>query len=196
MRIKVLLLLVSYLAGSVPFGLLYSRYVQGEDVRAKGSGNIGATNVIRNFGWTPGILVLSLDALKGALPVYLAVQLVPGGPLSWILVGAAAIVGHVFSVFLYFCGGKGVATSAGVFAVLMPRALLIALLVFAVVVGMARYMSAGSLTAALVLPASGGYFYGYGHPVVIGAFVLAAVVYWQHRENIIRLIRGEEEPFF
>lgn len=196
MRIKVVLLLVSYLAGSVPFGLLYSRFIEREDVREKGSGNIGATNVIRNFGWAPGVLVLLLDALKGALPVYLTVQLLPENPLSWILVGAAAIVGHVFSVFLYFDGGKGVATSAGVFAVLMPRALLVTLLIFAVVVATSRYMSAGSLSAAFVLPALGAYLHGYRHPVVIGASILAVVVYWQHRENIRRLVRGEEETFF
>ncbi len=196
MRIKVVLLLFSYLAGSVPFGLLYSRYIEGQDVREKGSGNIGATNVIRNFGWTPGVLVLLLDALKGALPVYLTVQLVPETPLTWILIGASAIVGHVFSVFLYFDGGKGVATSAGVFAVLVPRAMLISLLVFTCVVGISRFMSAGSLTAALVLPVSGGYLHGYDHPGVVGASVLALVVYWQHRKNIRRLIRGEEETFF
>jgi glycerol-3-phosphate acyltransferase PlsY len=196
MRIKVLLLLVSYLSGSVPFGLLYSRFLEREDVRKKGSGNIGATNIIRNFGWSPGLLVLLLDALKGAFPVYLTVQLFPEDPLIWILVGGVAIGGHVFSVFLYFDGGKGVATSAGVFAVLMPQALLVTLAIFGLVVGTTRYMSAGSLTAALVLPLTGGYLHGFDHPVVIGAGILAAVVYWQHRENIKRLARGEEETFF
>lgn len=196
MRLKLVLVLGTYLVGSIPFGYLYSRFVEGEDVRAQGSGNIGATNVLRNFGWFPGVTVLFLDAVKGALPVYAATRILPGDHLTWILVGAMAIVGHVFSVFLYFDGGKGVATSAGVFAVLTPEALIIALAVFAPVVGLTRYMSAGSLSGALALPLAAGYFLRPLDPIVLGAWVLTAMVYWQHRENIKRLLRGEEETFF
>lgn len=196
MRLKLVLLLGTYLVGSIPFGYLYSRFVEGVDVRSQGSGNIGATNVLRNFGWLPGVSVLFLDALKGALPVYLAITLLPGDHLTWIMVGAAAILGHVLSIFLYFEGGKGVATSAGVFAVLTPEALVIALAVFAPVVGLTRYMSAGSLTGALTLPLVAGYFLEPTDPIVLGGWVLTVMVYWQHRENIKRLIRGEEEPFF
>ena len=196
MRLKLVLLLGTYLVGSIPFGYLYSRYVEGVDVRSQGSGNIGATNVLRNFGWLPGVSVLLLDALKGALPVSLAMSLLPGDHLTWILVGASAILGHVLSIFLYFEGGKGVATSAGVFAVLTPQALVIALAVFAPVVGVTRYMSAGSLTGALTLPLAAGYFLEPTDPIVLGAWVLTIMVYWQHRANIKRLVRGEEETFF
>lgn len=196
MRLKLVLLLGAYLIGSIPFGYLYSRFVEGVDVRSQGSGNIGATNVLRNFGWVPGVTVLLLDALKGVLPVYATTTLLSGDHLTGILVGAAAILGHVFSVFLYFGGGKGVATSAGVFAVLAPQALVLSLAVFAPVVGLTRYMSAGSLAGALTLPLAGGYFLGPTDPIVLGAWVLTAMVYWQHRENIKRLIRGEEETFF
>lgn len=185
----------AYLIGAIPFGLLYSLYVEREDLRTEGSGNIGATNVLRNFGWAPGIFTLLLDAAKGALPSYLALRFFPDDPLIWILVGAAAIVGHIFPVYLGFDGGKGVATSAGVFGVLLPIPLIVGLTGFGVMVGLTRYMSVGSLTGALLLPASGCYLYGYEHPVVVGAWVLAAVVYWRHRENIRRLVRGEESTF-
>lgn len=185
----------AYLIGAIPFGLLYSLYVEGEDLRKEGSGNIGATNVLRNFGWIPGVTTLLLDASKGAVPSYLALQFFDSEPLIWILVGAASIVGHMFPVYLGFDGGKGVATSAGVFGVLLPIPLLIGLTGFGLMVATTRYMSVGSLTGALLLPVSGCYFHGYSHPVVLGAWVLAAGVYWRHRENIRRLWRGEESTF-
>lgn len=185
----------AYLLGSIPFGLLYSLYIAGEDLRTEGSGNIGATNVLRNFGWPAGTLTLLLDAGKGAGPSYLAVRFFPDRPAAWILVGGAAILGHVFPLYLGFDGGKGVATSAGVFGVLLPLPLVVGLAAFGIVVGLTRYMSAGSLTGALLLPLSGWYLYGYDHPVVIGAWVLAGMIYWRHRENIRRLWHGEEKTF-
>jgi len=192
----------SYLVGSIPFGLLYSKTFESTDLRSEGSGNIGATNVIRNFGWTPGFLVLALDASKGAIPVYGAMVTVPETTMVqdvawfWVLTGIVAILGHIYSVFLGFSGGKGVATSAGVFAVLIPESLLAALLVFGVGVGITRYMSVGSLSGALALPLVAGYFHGFASPPVLAAWILTTVVYWQHSENIKRLLRGEEDTFF
>lgn len=184
-----------FLSGSIPFGLIYSLYIEKDDLREKGSGNIGATNVLRNFGWPPGLLILMLDALKGGLPVILGMNYF-GESSIWIAGGILAILGHVYSPFLSFDGGKGVATSAGVFSVLLPVPLMIALGGFGIVVGLTRYMSAGSLTGALLLPLIGGYFKGFGDPVILGAWLLAIVVIWRHRENIQRIIKGEEKTAF
>ncbi|MFB6344156.1 MAG: glycerol-3-phosphate 1-O-acyltransferase PlsY [bacterium] len=185
----------AYLIGAIPFGLLYSLYVEREDLREEGSGNIGATNVLRNFGWPAGVITLLLDAAKGAVPSYAALTMFPGDPRIWIFVGGSAILGHVFPVYLGFDGGKGVATSAGVFAVLLPLPLAVGLTGFFLAVGITRYMSVGSLIGALLLPGYGTYLYGFTHPTVLGAWVLAFVVYWRHRGNIRRLLNGEEETF-
>lgn len=187
----------AYLVGAIPFALIYSVWVEKEDVRSRGSSNVGATNVIRNYGWLPGIVVLLLDMMKGGLPV--AGVLYLHDPASiWlaITVGMAAIVGHIFPVYLQFSGGKGVATSTGVFAVLSPLPLLIALVFFLAMVVTTRYMSVGSLTGAALLPVFCGFFYGLNDPVTGVATLLALVVFWTHRENIMRLVRGEENTFF
>lgn len=192
---KSVFMLLSYGLGSIPFGLLYGLWIEHTDPREEGSGNIGATNVLRNFGWIAGVFVLILDVAKGAVPVYASIIAFPSSPWFQVSVGGACVVGHIFSVFLGFDGGKGVATSAGVLGVLMPWALLLSLAVFMVVVGVTRYMSAGSLTGALVLPLAGSYFEGATAPMVLGAWLLAALIYWQHRKNIGRLLRGEENRF-
>lgn len=186
---------VGYLLGAVPFGLLYSRILEGEDVRERGSGNVGATNVLRAFGWAPGVITLLLDVLKGLLPVALALRWSPGvGPA--VVTGVAAIVGHVYPVYLRFDGGKGVATSAGVFALLAPKALLGALVLFLVGVGSTRYMSVGSLTGAVSFPLIAAYLYGPTAPVTAGATAGVVLIVWRHRANLKRLVRGEEHPFF
>lgn len=186
-----LLVAAGYLAGSVPFGLLVTRAFTRKDVRAEGSGNIGATNVARVAGKRLGALVLGLDALKGALPVALAAHLLPGAPGLHVAVGAAAFVGHVFPVWLRFRGGKGVATALGVLAVLLPAAALAGFGVWLLVVATTRLSSLGSLLGAL---AALGVAFTRGGPREypwLAAGFLAAMV-WTHRGNLQRLWRRTE----
>ncbi len=153
------LVALGYVAGSIPFGVLLTRWRAGVDVRSRGSGNIGATNVARVAGRKLGLLVLALDALKGTLPVLLSLWLVPGEPRLHAGVGLAAFLGHVFPVWLKFQGGKGVATALGVLAVLVPWAALCGALVYVLVFSVLRVSSVGSLAggtsavvAAFLLP--------------------------------------------
>ncbi len=192
----ILLIFLGYLTGSIPFGYLYSRWIEGEDIRTAGSGNIGATNIIRTYGWAPGLTTLFLDYCKGAFPVFIAgLVLVNYHEVGVALTGSAAILGHVLPLYLKFDGGKGVATSAGVFSLLLPRAFGLAVLLFALGL-LTRYMSVGSLLGALTLPLASSYFYGPGYPGTIVASLIALVVIFRHRKNIERLVRGEENHFF
>lgn len=184
----------AYLLGAVPFGLLYSLALEDEDIRERGSGNVGATNVLRAFGWAPGVITLLLDVLKGLLPVALALRW--ASPEVAVLAGVAAIVGHVYPIYLRFDGGKGVATSAGVFGLLAPRALLGALVLFLLGVGITRYMSVGSLLGAICFPLIVAYLQGPTDPVTLGAGAMVVLIVWRHRANLRRLVRGEEHPFF
>jgi len=194
---RLAVLLIGYLLGSIPFGYLYSNWIEGVNIRDQGSGNIGATNILRNFGWTPGLTTLAADGLKGALPAGLCYYYVFSGELSLALgVGGMAILGHIYPLYLRFRGGKGVATSAGVFLTLAPLETIGALLVFLAGVGITRYMSVGSLSGALALPLISCYYYGPTNSLSIAAFLLASMIFWQHRGNIRRLIRGEEHTFF
>lgn len=194
---RILFVLLGYLSGAIPFGYVYSVYVRGENIREHGSGNIGATNILRTFGWLPGLTTLLLDGLKGAIPAGLAFYVLFPEQLGLaLLVGAAAILGHIYPVYLGFSGGKGVATSAGVFLTLAPVETAIALAVFSLGVGLTRYMSVGSLLGALTLPVISTVWYGYNDPLTIGSGLLAAMIFWRHRENIGRLIKGEEHTFF
>ncbi|MBA3243191.1 MAG: glycerol-3-phosphate 1-O-acyltransferase PlsY [Acidobacteria bacterium] len=198
---QVLLVLLAYLLGSIPFGYLVVRVRGGGDVRESGSGGTGATNVTRRAGRSAGVLTLLLDASKGALAVVIARWLVgtEAGVNWWVLVAAlAAVVGHIFPVWLGFKGGKGVATGLGVFLALTPLAVLCALPVFVVVVWATRYVSLGSMTAAAILPlcvwllgARGG-FSENPAPLMTAALIGAALIIFKHRANIGRLLRGEE----
>ncbi len=185
---------LSYLAGSIPFGLLFGRVV-GKDVRQSGSGNIGATNVTRTLGKRFGVLTLVCDVAKGYLPVYgVTLLLAPGGgdELLVALCGLGAVVGHMFPVWLGFRGGKGVATALGVFLGLNPLAALMALLLFGVVVAGSGFVSAGSLLASGVIPLF--IWYLGGPPVIIGMALLVAVLIWlKHLSNIKRLLGGTEQ---
>lgn len=186
---------VAYLAGSVPFGLLLG-FCAGKDVRREGSGNIGATNVLRVCGPKLGILALLLDFLKGFSPLFWGAPLV-GADRPWMLValGLAAILGHNFPVWLRFKGGKGVATSAGVVAALMPAALGVAVGTWIVVVAASRYVSLGSICAAVALFAAQTAFGG--DPVfTVLAAALAVLVILRHRANIRRLRDGTENKIF
>jgi len=185
------LLVLGYLSGSIPFGLIVVRLTRGVDVRERGSGNIGATNVARVAGKGLGALVLVLDALKGALPVLLA-QRVAGAPELPAGVGLAAFAGHVAPPWLGFRGGKGVATALGVVAVLAPRAALAGALTYAVVLAVLRISSVGSLLAGIVAVAVA--WLVPGTPALAAALtsVLFGAMLWTHRGNIGRLLRRGE----
>jgi acyl phosphate:glycerol-3-phosphate acyltransferase len=191
--------LAGYLLGSIPFGILLTRLFGGGDIRAAGSGNIGATNVTRVVGPIPGILTLILDALKGAAAVWLA-QHFSGSSASWMTAtGFAALVGHCFPVWLKFRGGKGVATGAGVFLALCWPAALGAILLFVLVVAFFRFVSLGSIAAAAAMPLL---IYLLWAPrlapppsVTIGAFAMAMLIVYKHDGNIQRLVEGREPRF-
>lgn len=199
------LILAAYLVGAIPFALIVAR-MKGVDLRTVGSGNLGATNVGRALGWTYGVFVLLLDALKGFVPVCFFPQFATVGDGAWnpdvlrVLLAIAAVCGHVFPVYLGFRGGKGVATGLGVSLALLPVASSIALATFLAVAVPTRLVSLGSVVAAAVLPLA---FLatdwpratGPGLVVLIGAVALATVVIVSHRANIGRLLRGEEKRF-
>jgi glycerol-3-phosphate acyltransferase PlsY len=189
----ILLLLGAFLLGAIPFGFLAGKLLKGVDLRTHGSGNIGATNTLRVLGTVPGIVVLLLDVLKGYVPVVLAHAL-RLDPWSVMGAGLAAILGHTFSPFLGFRGGKGVATSLGVLAGLSPVVAGGVLLVFALVVGATRYVSLGSILAAA---AQAAFFWMLPHPLPYRLFglLIAVFVIAKHRPNIERLRKGEESRF-
>ena len=180
---------LGYLFGSIPFALLVTR-PRGIDLRDVGSRNIGAANVLRTAGVMPAIAVVLLDGAKGAMAV-LAARLVSDDPAVVMTAGLAAIVGHVYPAWLRFRGGKGVAASAGVFAMLAPVATAIAALVFVATIIVTRFISAGSIAAALALAvaAAAGNVPG---PIVAGAVLAAILVVHRHRDNLSRLAAGTE----
>lgn len=185
------LVLLGYLSGSIPFGLLLVRAARGVDVREQGSGNIGATNVARVAGKGLGALVLVLDALKGALPVLLA-RAVDGTEQVPALVGLAAFAGHVAPPWLGFRGGKGVATALGVLAVLAPRAALAGALTWVLVLALSRISSVGSLLAGIVAVAVAWLVPGTSAVAAALTSVLFGAMVWTHRGNIGRLLRRGE----
>jgi acyl phosphate:glycerol-3-phosphate acyltransferase len=184
---------VSYAIGSVPFALLLARRFGSADLRHVGSGNLGAANVVRASGVVAGVLVALLDASKGALSVALAPALshAPGAPA---VAGLAAIVGHVYPVWLKFRGGKGVATACGVFAVLAPVAVVPALTIFAITVSLTKYISLGSVLASLALPPL-AFAAGSSMPVLLVAVAAAGLIVFRHRSNLRRLKTGNETRF-
>ncbi len=191
--LSVLVVVGAYLAGSIPFGLLIAR-LRGVDVRAVGSGNIGATNVTRAVGKKLGAVVLLLDAAKGALPVLGALMLARAGVAEAFVVSAcalAAVAGHCFPVWLGFRGGKGVATSLGVFLVLDPLATGAAVVVFVLVFAVSRVASLGSLVAATAFVVA-FHLRGRAPTEVVLAAIVVAIIFVRHRDNIRRLFRGKE----
>jgi len=191
-------LLIAYVAGSIPAAYIAGRLVRGIDLREHGSGNLGATNVMRVMGAKVGVIVLLFDAAKGALPVLLLPPLLGVHGSQWWQVGygMAAVVGHVRPVFLLFRGGgKGVATAAGVFGALAFIPLLVSVAVFIAVVLASGYVSLGSLASAVVFPLAVIISSGIRTPVAVAAIAMAVFVFWTHRSNIGRLRRGEEHRF-
>jgi glycerol-3-phosphate acyltransferase PlsY len=193
-----LALVLSYLAGSIPFAAIAGR-MRRVDLRKHGSGNLGATNVFRVLGWKIGIVVFLADALKGALPVlFLPPRIVsPRDPLLWAIgCGIASIAGHVRPIFLGLRkGGKGVATAAGVFFALAPIPMAITFAVYVGVVRVTGYVSLGSLVCAVLLPLLLLLSDGVRSPLFAVSLVVAVFVFWTHRSNIGRLRRGEEHRF-
>jgi glycerol-3-phosphate acyltransferase PlsY len=189
---EILLLICSYLLGSVPTGLLLARAL-GVNIRETGSGNIGATNVYRTMGRKVGVLTLVGDCLKGLVPVLVAKGL--GLPDIWVAaIGLAAFLGHVYTIFLGFKGGKGVATALGVFLGAAPLSLLGALAVFVLTLYKWRYVSAASIAAAATIPLAVTLITG--KPELIGmSCAIAAIVIFRHRDNIARLRAGTESKF-
>ncbi len=190
---------MAYLAGSFPTAFLAGR-VRGVDLSKVGSGNYGATNVYRNLGVGPALVVLVVDVAKGFLPVWYLPRWFASGiePSTFaVLVGVAAVAGHVFSIFLAFKGGKGIGTAAGVFLALAPLATGLAAVAWITVVGWRRIVSLASLCAALVLLIAVWILYARGlpasWPLLTLTTLLAVFVFWTHRENIGRLKRGEEK---
>ena len=200
-------ILLAYLIGSIPFGYLIVKLRGGGDVRQTGSGGTGATNVSRRAGKAAGVLTLVLDALKGATAVLVARGMLHGPSEAlnakwWIAAAAiAAIAGHIFPIWLRFRGGKGVATGVGVFFMLAPFALLCAGVVFVAIVGLTRYVSLGSIVAAALIP----FFLWLQklliqpaadiRPPLVAAVVGALLIIFAHRANIQRLISGTESKF-
>jgi len=186
---------LSYLMGAIPTSYLAGKWFRGIDLREHGSKNLGATNVFRIMGWKFAVPVALIDMAKGAVPVMVLAPAVSTNELFPLLCGALAVIGHVFSVFVGFKGGKGVATSAGVVLGMAPLAVGICLLVWLVLVWLTGYVSLGSVTAAAFFPAAVWLLYPERRPTIWIYILLAAVIVWMHRANIGRLRAGTENRF-
>lgn len=205
------IVILSYLVGSIPNSIIVAKKVAGLDIKSQGSGNAGATNVMRALGWKYGILVILLDALKGTIAVVIISRLYLGDfpfpnatpfddfTLIQIIAGISAVIGHIWTVFSGFKGGKGIATGLGVYIALVTLDMVIALGVFALVVYISKYVSLGSIMAAVAVPLIliirenifNVQITGY-HTLLPFSILLTFVVIYTHRSNIIRLISGKE----
>ncbi|HHY68806.1 MAG TPA: glycerol-3-phosphate 1-O-acyltransferase PlsY [Bacillota bacterium] len=189
-----LLLLISalgYFLGSVPCGVIIAKFAGVHDLMSRGSGNIGATNVSRVLGAKYGAIVLVLDMTKGIIPAYLGLRYLNIGSFGALIPGVFAILGHNWSIFLRFKGGKGIATTTGVALVAFPKVVAVSVCVFVLTVGITKYVSLGSLLAVWV-----GFFYsltiGLSNLEKLVVFIIAAVVTYRHKSNIRRLLTGTE----
>ena len=200
--ITILLMVLSYILGSVPNALWIGKVFKGIDVREHGSKNTGSTNAARVLGVKLGILTLILDISKGLVPTLIAIllkvdffeNLTKIENLDYVLVGICAILGHVFSIFMNFKGGKAVATTLGVFLVLVPKAILFAAIVFFVVFAIFRYVSLASIFAAVSLPIFTYFLYQQIIYVILG-ILIAILIIVKHKSNIERLKNGTESKF-
>jgi glycerol-3-phosphate acyltransferase PlsY len=199
-----LIVVAAYLLGSIPFGYLIVRLKAGTDIRATGSGGTGATNVSRSAGKAAGVLTLILDGLKGVAAVLLARSVWSSAPEAgwWVaLAGLAALLGHIFPIWLGFRGGKGVATGVGVFLMLSPLAVAVAVIIFLIIVWSTRYVSLGSILAAISIPLFIWLQHRFLAPVsILGPLMFLAIfgtllIVFAHRANIGRLRQGTENKF-
>ncbi|NLO89938.1 MAG: glycerol-3-phosphate 1-O-acyltransferase PlsY [Clostridia bacterium] len=184
------IVIINYIIGSIPAAYIAGKVLKGIDIRQYGSGNVGATNALRVLGKGPGIAVFVADVLKGVVGVYLAKAFLTD---PWLIVVAslAVIIGHSYSIFLSFKGGRGVATGAGIILSLSPRVLLLALVLFVIIVVTTKYVSLGSITAAFSIPIL---MFIFGEPVPIKLLGLTAALFviYRHKPNIKRLLNGTE----
>ncbi len=187
---------IAYLLGSIPFGLLIVKIRSGRDIRSVGSGNIGAANVARNVGVLAGVLTLLLDASKGYFAVRIAERWTNGNGRWMIAAALAAVIGHIFSVWLRLRGGKGVATTLGAFLAICPWAVVGAAAFWVLLVLFWRYSSLGSIVSIAALPVLVYFFYAPHHAppdhVLGGTILVSLLVLWKHRDNMRRLISGRE----
>jgi len=211
MFLLAIIVILSYLVGSIPTSIIISKLVRGIDIRNFGSGNAGGTNVMRVLGWKYGVLVILLDALKGAIAVILVARLHFGvlpfqnvSPfddftLVQIIAGLSAVVGHIWTIFAGFRGGKGIATALGMLIMIITVDMLIALAVFVLTVSISKYVSLGSILGALAVPATliirenlfNSHIEGY-HTLLPFVFAVSILVLFTHRKNIIRIFNGTE----
>jgi glycerol-3-phosphate acyltransferase PlsY len=206
MTLYLIVAAIAYLLGSIPFGYILVKVFRGQDIRLSGSGNIGATNVVRSGAKGLGIATLLLDVLKGVAAVWIAGELAQSRMNPCIAMNGAdcqtivfkstaalfAVLGHIFPVWLKFKGGKGVATALGVFALLFPKAVLVCLAVFIVVLVVSRYVSLGSILAAATFPVASWFLYYPTVSPLIHTGIASAVVIAKHHQNIRRLLKGNE----
>jgi len=183
------LVILCYLIGAIPFSYLASSLSKGVDIRTQGSGNVGATNVLRTAGWPAALLALSCDLLKGVIGAWLGFQV--GGPLLAVVCSIVTVVGHCYPVYLRFRGGKGVATAAGTILYLMPNILFILLAVFIITVAISRYVSLASLVAAMLFPIL-TIVLAYPWSYTAISLLMSGLVIYSHRNNIVRLRNGTE----
>ena len=183
-------LIFAYLLGSVPNGLIFGKLIWKKDLRKFGSGNIGATNAWRSLGKPAGILIFAADFLKGAIAVLIAGHFV-GSPISMVFAGLFAIIGHTFTIFLKFRGGKGVATGLGVIAMLMPKVTVIVFAIWLIIVLLTRYVSLGSIVSAALVPIF-AYLFDCPAEFIFLGLIAAAFIIFRHKSNIIRLKDGTE----
>ena len=195
MTLQATLLLAAYLIGGIPFGYLLVLLKTGKDVRQSGSGNIGATNVLRTTGRTFGILTLLLDIAKGYFACWLMGRFTGGDPAWMALAGVAVVLGHAFPVFLKFHGGKAVASFVGVALYIAPAALLGVVFVFIITVAATRFISLGSIAGAALFPFGAWLIYHPGWQVLLPLCLCSAFIVWRHSSNIERLRAGTENVF-
>ncbi|HVW86939.1 MAG TPA: glycerol-3-phosphate 1-O-acyltransferase PlsY [Bryobacteraceae bacterium] len=190
-----LAVLIAYLIGGIPFGLIIVRLMTGRDVRASGSGNIGATNVLRTTGRLAGVLTLVLDAAKAWVAVWLAGRMTGGNEMWMSFAALAVLAGHAFPAWLRFRGGKAVASFIGAFLYLAPVPLLAVVILFVIVVAWTRYLSLGSIIAAGLFPVACWMILHPGWPVLAAAAGAGALIIWRHQANIQRIRAGNENVF-
>ena len=195
----ILLAVLAYLIGSISTGVILSYYLGQKNLQKEGSGNIGATNVTRLMGKKWGLLTLVGDTVKGMIPIWLGQWVLEAGSEPYFLtlsvIALSAFLGHLFPVYLHFKGGKGVATALGIFILLGPKALLVAIPLFVLVVLWGKYISLGSISAVLSVPIS-LILFNYNIYVVLLSFIMAAAIILKHKENIRRLLKGEEKVWY
>lgn len=191
MIINVIILFVSYLMGAIPFGKIFSYCIARINIQEVGSGNIGATNVARSLGIKWGLITLACDVVKGAIPVFFTLYILKNEYLA-ALSGLLAIIGHCFPIYLKFKGGKGVATACGAFLIINPEAVAISIIIFIFVLFITRIVSLSSLIATINFPVISIFF---GSPVILvySSITAALLITYRHKENIYRLIKGEEK---